>query len=159
MCFLTPRTRGVKITIFTIVSKRNAQLFCPFRSSIIYVFGSSLHFSCDAVFIYLTLRDMNIFRPLSCSHLWYVHFYYLKAFLTRLMCHLLLIKLPDILQTLLDAALRPFLCGRSGLPLMFSHCFILIQAKLELQKWTICCAFHLVWPVQGMYFLLYSYFY
>ena len=64
ICFLTPRTRGVKITIFTIVPKRNAQLSCPFRSSIIYVFGSGLHFFCDVPFISLTLRDMNLFQPL-----------------------------------------------------------------------------------------------
>ena len=80
MCFLTPRTGGVKITIFAIALKRDAQSSCPFKSSIMYVFGSDSHSSCAAAFIYLTLRDMNVFWPLSCSYLWYVHFYYQKCY-------------------------------------------------------------------------------
>ena len=67
----------------------------------------------------------------------------------------LMIELSNILQTLLDAAMRLFLCSRSGVPLMFSHCFILIRAKSEIQKWTICYGFRLFLRVQGMYFSFY----
>ena len=81
-----------------------------------------------------------------------------EAFLTCLMRFSLMIELPNILQTLMDAAMRLFLCSRSGVPLMFSHCFILIRAKSEIQKWTICYGFRLFLRVQGMYFSFYWYF-
>ena len=60
-CFSTPRTGGVKITIFAIALKRDAQSSFPFVFSIMYVCGSGSHLSYAAAFISLTLRDMNVF--------------------------------------------------------------------------------------------------
>ena len=60
-CFLTPCNGGVKITIFAIALKRDAQSSFPFGFSIMYVCGSGSYLSYAAAFISLTLRDMNLF--------------------------------------------------------------------------------------------------
>ena len=80
MCFLTPRTGGVKITIFAIALKRDVQSSFPFWFSIMYVCGSGLYPSYAPAFISLTLRDMNVFLPFSSSRLWYVVCYCLKRY-------------------------------------------------------------------------------
>ena len=60
-CFLTSHTGGVKITIFAIALKQDAQSSFPFGFSSMYVCGSGSHLFYAAAFISLTLRDMNMF--------------------------------------------------------------------------------------------------
>ena len=60
-CFLTPCNGGVKIAIFVIALKQDAQSSFPFGFSIMYVFASGSYSSYAPAFISLTLRDMNVF--------------------------------------------------------------------------------------------------
>ena len=70
--FLTPCTRGVKITKIAIAYKHGVQSFRPFWHLFRYVFARGSNSSHASAFASLTSGDVDTFLRFSCSRSWYV---------------------------------------------------------------------------------------